>query len=228
VTKQRVEDTRVQKNGEKMTDITDKLREERESLDMQEFKQRVEEFINACSIDSETQYHLRNNLGVMINLPYYKESKGMRPKRPYDHLKIILNFCKYLIQYNNEDFTKKLLRLLTINQLQSFRKVAKQKKDINKLSRKEAKWEHIIPAKVVRDKIVEIIDSKIKQDEKIEEIENVLVIFRKAGQLHITNEDNEKLNKSNYATKMPSDWDWSEEKIFSRYIEANINLDKYL
>ena len=164
-----------------MSIITDRLRKKRTSLKMQNFKKQVEEFIKTCSIDSETQYHLRNNLGVMINLPYFKEPKGTRPKRPYDHLKIVLNFCKYLIQYNNENFTKELLGLLTINQFQSFRKVAKERKDINKLSRQEAKWEHIIPAKVVRDKIVEIIDSEIKLDKKIKEIENILEIFKKAG-----------------------------------------------
>ena len=211
-----------------MTDITDKLREKRESLDMQEFKQSVEEFIKACSIDSETQYHLRNNLGVMINLPYYKESKGTPPKRPYDHLKIVLNFCKYLIQYDNEKFTNKLLKLLTSNQLQSFRKIAKRRKDKKKLSSKDGIWEHVIPANVAKNKLSEIICSKLGPDEKLKEIESVLTVFKKAGQLHITNKDNDKLDKNNYASKMPSDWDWSEEKIFSRYNESGINLDKYL
>ncbi|WP_405331461.1 hypothetical protein [Fibrobacter sp.] len=211
-----------------MTDITDRLRRKHNAPETLRLKEQVEDFIKRCSIDSETQYHLKNNLSVKIDLPYYGESKGKRPKPPFDHLKIVLDFCKYLIQYNHREFTELLLGKLTVQQNQSLRKIAKRRKDKKKLSSKEGIWEHVIPANVVKNKLIEIIGGKLGLDDKLKEIERILTVFKKAGQLHITKDDDKKLSESDYTDAMPLDWDWSEEKIFSRYIEAGINLAKYM
>ena len=96
------------------------------------------------------------------------------------------------------------------------------------MSSKEGIWEHVIPANVVKNKLIEIIGGKLGLDDKLKEIERILTVFKKAGQLHITKDDDKKLSESDYTDAMPLDWDWSEEKIFSRYIEAGINLAKYM
>lgn len=212
----------------KMTKYTDKLREERESPQMQEFKKRVETFLKKGSVDLETQYHLKSNLAAKINLPYYGESKGKRPKNPYNHFEIVLAFCKYLIRYDNLDFTKELLDKLTIQQNQSLRKIAKRRKDINRLPSKNAIWEHIIPVNVVKNRVLEIIGCNATDNEKLKLIENTLTIYEMAGQIHITREDDKKLKNSKYNESMPSDWDWTEGKIFSRYVESGIDLKQYI
>ena len=86
------------------------------------FRDRIENFIKECNINSENQYHLKNNLSLIIRLPYYGKSKGTRPKGRYNHLKIMLDFCRYLIQYNDSEFTELLLTDLSAQQNQSLRK----------------------------------------------------------------------------------------------------------
>lgn len=207
---------------------TDWQRKKHDSPETAEFRNRIENFIKECNIDSENQYHLKNNLSLIIRLPYYCKSKGTRPKGHYNHSKIMLDFCRYLIQYNDSEFTELLLTDLSVQQNQSLRKIAKQRKDLKKISSSEGIWEHIIPVKVVRDKLVEIINSKNEPVDKIKEIEHILKLYSKAGQIHITKEDDKKLKNSNYNESMPSDWDWTEEKIFSRYVKSGINLKKYI
>ena len=211
-----------------MSDITDRLRRKHNTPETKRFKEQVEDFIKRCSIDPENQYHLKRDLNVKIDLPYYGAPKGKQPPKPYNYMKIVVDFCRYLIQYNDKEFTEKLLGSLSVQQNQSLRKIAKKRKDVKKLSSKDGVWEHVIPVKVVKNKLLEIINSKKSLKSKIKEVEHSLKIYNMAGQIHVTKTDNKKLEKSNYIDKMPSNWDWSEEKIFSRYVEAGINLDKYL
>lgn len=111
---------------------TDWQRKKHDSPETAEFRNRIENFIKECNINSENQYHLKNNLSLIIRLPYYGKSKGTRPKGRYNHLKIMLDFCRYLIQYNDSEFTELLLTDLSVQQNQSLRKIAKQRKDLKK------------------------------------------------------------------------------------------------
>lgn len=189
----------------------------------QDLRDEIEDFLIANNVPSEIIYHIKNQLSIQTNMPYYKDkSKGKRNK--LNKLLIIFEISKVLMTYNNSSFTRKLMSELAKNQNQALRGLSKKlKSDINRKSKfPNGIWEHIIPIKYIRDTIINYINNK-----NMLELEEFLFwVENNTFQAYLTKEEDIKVN-SLYKDNMPLDWDWKTGDIFIRYKDAGIRKDLY-
>jgi hypothetical protein len=80
-------------------------------------------------------------------------------------------------------------------------------------------WEHAIPAKVIVDELIKMIESNCFKD-----IDRLLELYEIAGQRPLTQEDNKLL----YSMKssMPDGWNWRDADVdcFARYNASGIEI----
>lgn len=82
---------------------------------IQPLKDEIEDFLTANNVPSEIIYHIKNQLSIQTNMPYYKDkNKGKRNR--LNKLSIIFEISKILMSYNNSSFTRKLMFELAKNQ----------------------------------------------------------------------------------------------------------------
>ena len=202
------------------------LRRERErnSQTTQDFKNEVENFLKITEAPNDIAYHLRKDLGIMTNMPYYKEYKGTRNKM--DKKDIIMNYASLLMEYNNPTFTTKLINKLSLNQLQTLRKLSSRDKEEIKRSKEIGSsngiWEHLVPIKYIKNELIEIINN----NDFIELNEFLDFIINNTRQIFLTKEEDKKVNQL-YKDNMPSNWDWKTGNIYQRYINSGIRQDLY-
>ena len=202
------------------------LRRERErnSPATQNFKNEVENFLKFTEASDSIAYHLRKDLGIMTNMPYYKEYKGIRNKM--DKKDIIMNYASLLMEYNDPTFTTKLINKLSLNQFQTLRKLSSRDKEEIKRSKEIGSsngiWEHPVPIKYIKNELIEIINDKdfIELDKFLD------FIINNTHQIFLTKEEDKKVNQL-YKDNMPSNWDWKTGNIYQRYINSGIRQDLY-
>ncbi len=201
-----------------------KREEERNSPKMIEFKNNINQFIQSTNASPEIIYHLKHDLGIMTNMPYYKDYKGV--KNRMDRKDIILNYCKLLIDYNNKNFTNKLINILSRNQNQNIRKLSTRNKNerqrCKSIGSKNGIWEHPITIKYIKDKLIQYINEKDIQ--KISDFLDFLI--NDTNQIFLTHDEDNLVN-SKYRSNMPNNWDWVTSNKYQRYIDTNIRKDLY-
>lgn len=201
-----------------------KREEERNSEKTQNFKKEVEYFLDITEAPDYIRYHLRKDLGIMTNMPYYKEYKGT--KNRMDKKSIILNYASLLMEYDDPIFTEKLINKLSVNQFQTLRKLSPKPKDEVIRSRfigpGNGIWEHPVPIKYIKKELLNIINNK-----DFIELNNFLdFIINKTNQIFLTKEEDQKVN-SIYRSEMPPGWNWKSGDVYQRYVDAGIRQDLY-
>lgn len=201
-----------------------KREEERNSEKTKQFKDDIEKFLILTDASDEISYHLRKDLGVMTNMPYYKEYKGIRNRM--DRKEIILNYVSLLIKYDNPQFTSFLINKLSLNQLQTLRKLSKRPieeiKRCREIGPSNGIWEHPIPINYIKRELIKFINNK-----KYDEIEGFLdYIIDEVSQIFLTKEEDSIVN-TNYKKDMPLGWDWKTGNIYQRYKDVGVREDLY-
>ena len=174
-----------------------KREEKRRSPKTLEFKRQINSFLE--DKNPEIIYAIKRDLACMTSMPFYKD-RPERIKLTLSNKKLIVEFMKAFVKHNDKEFIIKLLRSLNKNQTQTIRKVAP------KIGKKSEIWEHVIPAKVIVDELILMIEK-----EDISELEQLLKIYELAGQRGITKEQD--LLLSDYRSSMPENWNWREENV---------------
>lgn len=174
-----------------------KREEKRRSPKTLEFKRQINSFLE--DKNPEIIYAIKRDLACMTSMPFYKD-RPERIKLTLSNKKLIVEFMKAFVKHNDKEFIIKLLRSLNKNQAQTIRKVAP------KIGKKSEIWEHVIPAKVIVDELILMIEK-----EDISELEQLLKIYELAGQRGITKEQD--LLLSDYRSSMPENWNWREENV---------------
>ena len=198
---------------------------ERNSEEMQDFRNQIEIFFNKTGLREAVQYKLKVDLGCMTNMPYYGIAKGSRHRiLPLD---AITECCFALIDYNNLSFAEKLLSWLTKQQNQSFRKISpipKAQKERKKQLGSNATWEHPIPLKVSRTIIIDYIKAKNRDG-----IKDYLKYLSEVPQIALPIELDNQLTKAGLKYNMPNGWNWKDpDSKFKRYLSIGINLSEVL
>lgn len=201
-----------------------KREEERKSEKTQNFKNEIEHFLDYTEAPDNIRYQLRKDLGIMTNMPYYKEYKGIRNRM--DKKEIIMNYASLLIEYNDSKFTEKLINKLSLNQLQTLRKLSpRSKSEINRskiIGSNNGIWEHPVPIKYIKKELINLINN-----EDFNEISDFLdFVINNTNQVFLTKDEDNKVN-SLYRSDMPSGWNWKTGNIYQRYIDAGIRQDLY-
>lgn len=175
-----------------------KRESKRTSVETEQFKNKLCFLLENAK--PEVAYRIKCDLAIQNDMPFYndrpKRIKGKRiPSREY--LREILFF---LIQCEDKDFVKILLKKLSVNQGQIIRKLAPrigQRKDI---------WEHAIPAKVI---VIELFEMVLKDD--LTELDKLLDVYASAGQRGLSKEQDLLLKE--YKASMPEEWDWRKSDV---------------
>lgn len=174
-----------------------KREEIRLSLKTLKFKEEILAFLKDKS--PEINYVIKRDLACMTSMPFYKD-------RP-DKIKINITPREILIEFMNavykdekKELIKDLIKALNKNQAQTIRKIAP------KIGKKSDVWEHVIPAKVIVNELISMVEN-----EDISELDKLLDIYEEAGQRAITKEQDFLL--SEFKSSMPKGWDWRDENI---------------
>lgn len=192
---------------------------ERNSPQIQEFKNKIEDFFEKTGLPDAVKYKIRIDLSTMTNMPYYGKDKGLRysisPKET------IRECCYHLIDYGDMDFSDKLLKWLTKQQNQSFRKMFKkhgQKKE------KDSIWEHPIPVKVSRTILYKYIEEGNRQ-----KINDFLTYISDIPQIPIPKDIDNRLTSAGLKDAMPKGWNWEiSGSQFARYTEVGFDYLEFL
>lgn len=190
-----------------------------------QLKQEIEQFLSEIRANPKIAYHVRNQLGVQTDMPYYRDpNKGK--KNRLGKLSIIYEISNLLAQYQSPIFTRKILKELAKNQGQALRGLSKKSKfegNRRNMYNKDGVWEHPVTIKYIRDTIIQYIDHN-----QMEELEQFLHwIENNTYQIFLTKEEDAKLNSISLKSDMPSGWDWKSGDIFIRYKLASIRKDLY-
>lgn len=201
-----------------------KREEERKGEKVQNFKNEIEKFLKDTEAPEDISYQLRKDLGIMTNMPYYKEYKGIRNRM--DKKKIIMDYAALLMEYDNPSFTAKLINALSLNQLQTLRKLSpKSKNEIDRsknIGSNNGVWEHPVPIKYIKEELIKLIN-----DKDFNELNKFLdFIINNTNQIFLTKDEDNKVN-SIYKSDMPPGWNWKTGNVYQRYIDAGIRQDLY-
>ena len=132
------------------TKTTQRLERQRTTSEMREFKCKVNEMLELAN-RPEIEYYMIRDLAKKINLPFYKETanRGTRTKMSADE--IVKGYCEmcrvYYLKDCNGDFIKKLIKHLSEQQNQYFRKLSRRTRKGAKIKGEKGVWEHPIPLK---------------------------------------------------------------------------------
>jgi hypothetical protein len=162
--------------------------------------------------DAQISYCMKKDLAAMTDMAFYK----YRPKVIKIGLtkkEIIKGYVLVLSNANDIVLSKKALRELSKNQSQTLRTAAPRygkAKDI---------WEHAIPAKVIVDELIKMIESSCFKG-----IDRLLELYEIAGQRPLTKEDNKLLDT--LKSSMPNGWNWRDADVdcFARYNAVDIEM----
>ena len=217
------------------TQITQKLKEQKLSPKMKEFKTKVNILLN--SAEPEIQYHIVQDLAKKMNLPFYKDTRGWGIRQKMTSDRVVKAYCRLCIDHlkknNDEDFIKEFLMHLSEQQNQHLRKLSrrttaqKKKKDAIKTQNEKGVWEHPIPLVYTRNILFDYIKNGCysKIDLYID------FIFQNTYQVFLTEQWDNKLSELGLRDNMPKGWNWEEasrNNVFQRYIEAEIPQSEYL
>jgi hypothetical protein len=203
-----------------------KRQEKRESAVTQEFRQKVIQFLGAVNADPEISYMIQRDLSLKTDMEFYGIKKN-RVRRTKSHHEIVLSYFRLLSTYQNNSFSEKLLRKLSVQQNQTIRKLAvRSKAEIekkNKVGGENGVWEHVIPTKCLIDEIILLLESPRPSADKEVALEKILGIFSNVGQRFITVEQ-DKLLSAKFKHSMPEKWSWWDENgdPYARYKAVGI------
>lgn len=80
--------------------------------------------------------------------------------------------------------------------------------------------EHPVPINYIKNKLIEYIE-----DKDINSINKFLnFIVNNTHQVFLTYEEDNRVNKL-FRTEIPSNWDWTMDNPYQRYVEADIRKD---
>ena len=192
-----------------------KRENERNSPKMQSFENQIEYFFEKVRMPDSVRYKIRVNLGVMTNMPYYGKEKGTRYK--IGDKEVIKQCCNYLIDFGNMDFSKTLLKWLTLQQNQSLRKISKK---VGKKREKEAVWDHPVPAKVSRSILLGYIGEGNR-----EKIDRFIEYISRIPQIALPKNLDDRLTGAGLKESMPPNWQWeAQNSQFARYKAVGIDF----
>ncbi|MBY0571483.1 MAG: hypothetical protein K2P61_09375 [Burkholderiaceae bacterium] len=208
---------------EKMVKIsTDYLRAKGASVANEEFRSQINEFLEKTSADDELTYAIKKDLSKRIDHPFYKIPKT-KLKIVKTHKVLVQEYCRLLILYNDQHFSKKLLKVLSSQQEQSLRKIPPRSQAQKARKKRVGKgvWEHPIPVKYIVENLLHGICTRDRLY-----IERVLSIYEQAGSFFLTDEENSLIDPK-YKQTMPENWSFNAENIdlFIRYRIANIDFE---
>ena len=191
----------------------------RNSLETQKTRDEIEIFFKKTGLPDPVKYKIRIDLSTKTDMPYYGRDKGARysisPKET------IRECCYRLIDYGDMELAEKLLKLLTQQQNQSFRKMSKkhgQKKE------KDSIWEHPIPVKVSRTILYKYIEEGNRQ-----KINDFLTFISDIPQIAIPKEIDHRLTSVGLKDAMPKGWNWEiSGSQFARYTEVGFDYLEFL
>jgi hypothetical protein len=174
-----------------------KREEIRKSPKILKFKNEILEFLKDKS--PEINYAIKRDLACMTSMPFYKD-RPEKIKIELTHRELLVEFMKEFHTHQDKDFIIRLIKSLNKNQAQTIRKAAP------KIGQKSEIWEHTIPAKVIVNELILMIEN-----EDISELDRLLNIYEKAGQRGITKEQDNLL--SDFKSSMPCNWDWRDKNV---------------
>ena len=168
---------------------------------------------------NELQKYIYRVIVSIINTPgidqFFEEDNEWRNQQIVNHAAIrygILNYVAKFSLANNsylitEDCYRNLINLGLIKG-KKLRRATKGQK--NKFT-----FEHPIPSNVISDLIIDNKDDESK-------IKNILLKTNLVTA--ITYEEDSKLRRSGFVSKMPLNWNYNSGDMFARYREANIEI----
>jgi len=205
------------------TNITKKLEERRNSLEIQNLKQKVIDFLNETNAGDEIRYRLYCDLSKKIDMPFYGDKK-IRVKKTLNVQDIAKEYIRLLIQYKNSEFAEILLTWLTRQQTQTFRRIHKlsQKQKNRKKTLKNGVYEHPVPVAHSKKIILHYIaTSNFEEACLFVDYLNLYV-----PQIFLTKTEDEAVNKISKES-MPEGWNWKTDDVFIRYAMAHVDPNVY-
>ena len=206
------------------TTATKKLEARRNSLEVQEFKQQVIEFLNVTKASDEIKYKICCDLAKKIDMPFYHEAKlGVKSNLKSDYL--AKEYIKLLISYGDNVFAERLLSWLSRQQKQTFRNIYKlsPKQKARRIQyNNNGVYEHPVPVNFSKQMFLCFIKNK---DYKTA-CEYVDFLSNNVPQIFLTRQQDDLVNKVSRDT-MPEGWDWKKDSPFIRYKLANLPADVY-
>ena len=203
----------------------DKLERKRNEPETQQLKRDVISFFKKTKMHPSISYKLCVDLSARICMPFYKE-KRIGKREPKKNIEYAKEYIRYLINYNDMDFAKRLLDQLTQQQSQALRKIhprpSKQIARMKSIGKNNGVWEHPIPTNYSKQKLLSFIKSK-----NFKKACAYLDYLTQIPQIALTKKEdylvNEKLKDS-----MPKGWDWEKgDDPFVRYVDTGINPKIY-
>ena len=215
------------------TNVTRRLEQQRNSLEMQSFKEKVNALLTFANAP-EIEYHIVKDLSRKINLPFYKDTAGRGTQTKMSTDAIVKGYCKicsdYYKKYKDDKFIEDLFKHLSEQQNQYFRKLSRRTKEQNhkkSTKNKYGVWEHPIPLKYSRD----ILIGYIKSDDQIKINAYIDFLWTNTYQVFLGKEWDNKLRTCALTDTMPAGWNWEEpsnNNVFQRYIVAEIPEEEYM
>lgn len=212
------------------TQQTRRLNDRRNSLEMQEFKRKVNDFF-AFSCNPEIEYYMIRDLAKKINLPFYKETRGRGRRKKMSSDEIVKGYCELCIGHyeinSDKAFIEKLFQHLSEQQNQHLRKLSARCDCQKQQVKQKGVWEHPVPVKYSRDVLLGYIFCGNR--EKI----NAYVDFIRENtyQVFLAEKWDNELRICGLRDKMPTGWNWedpSNNNVFQRYVAAGIPESEYL
>lgn len=182
---------------EKRSKASLKREEIRKSPKTLQFKREITEFLEDKS--SILNYAIKRDLACMTNMPFYKD-RPEKIKIELTHRELLVEYMKAFVKHEDKEFVIKLIKALNKNQAQTIRKVAP------KIGAKSEVWEHTIPAAVIVNALIDMIEN-----EDISDLDKLLDVYETAGQRGITKEQDSLL--AEMKSTMPENWDWQDEDV---------------
>ena len=205
------------------TYYTIKLEEKRNSKEVQNFKLKVNNFLESMCASEEISYRIKCDLSKKIDMPFYGEKK-FKPKCILSIEDIAKEYIRLLIEYNDFDFSKELFSWLTKQQGQTFRKIHKLSKVQKERKRKykTGVYEHPVPANYSRKFLLNCIFEKDYE----KACRYIDYMSASIPQIFLTKDEDIKVNQI-LKDSMPNNWNWEKDSPFIRYIMAGISNDVY-
>lgn len=191
-------------------------KKKRHSPTIVDFRERIEDFLKEVKAEQDIIYSIKRDLSTMTSMEFYGRPKQrVRCRSDKD---TILQYIGLLKEYNDFDFSEKLLKKLSVQQNQVLRRLVPRRG--SPTPGKKGNWDHAVPTAVVVREIIAML-----QKRRFTHLEKLLELYICGGQVHLTHEENQRLNSLGLNNRMPESWNWREKKPnpFERYVVAGID-----
>ena len=208
----------------------------KQSPAMQAFKNKILMFLSITNASDAIVYHMIQDLSRMTSMPFYGETRNYGIKNKMCSNIVIKSYCELFVYYYQKthdiDFIKEIIKWLSRQQNQHFRKLSKihpqqkAKKKVLESMGQSGVFEHPIPVSYSKSVLIQYI-----QTEDLGRINKYIdFIWENTYQVFLETTLDQTVNAT-YSDTMPANWNWedtSNNYPFQRYVSVGIPSSEYL